>query len=89
MKHINLKISGKVQGVWYRKSTCDEARRLGLKGFVRNQPDGSVYAEAEGEEEVLEQFVAWCKIGPRLARVTEVVVEEGPVVQFTTFEVMY
>lgn len=89
MKHINLKISGKVQGVWYRKSTCDEARRLGIKGFVRNQPDGSVYAEAEGEEEVLEQFVAWCKIGSRLARVTEVVVEEGPVVQFTTFEVMY
>jgi acylphosphatase len=89
MKHINLKITGKVQGVWYRKSTFDEARRLGLKGFVRNQPDGSVYAEAEGEAEILDQFIAWCKVGPRLARVMEVKVEEGPIEHFDSFEVKY
>ncbi len=89
MKHINLKIKGKVQGVWYRKSTFDEAKRLGLKGFVRNESDGSVYAEAEGEEEVLDALIAWCKVGPRLARVSEVEVEEGPMEDFTAFEVRY
>jgi acylphosphatase len=48
--HKNLYISGKVQGVFYRKSTKEIADKLGVKGFVQNMPDGSVYAEAEGEE---------------------------------------
>lgn len=89
MKHIKLKIKGRVQGVWYRKSTYVEANRLGLMGFVRNEPDGTVYAEAEGEEDVLDALISWCKVGPRLARVSEVEIEEGPMENFTSFEVRY
>jgi acylphosphatase len=48
MHHYQITVSGKVQGVWFRKSTQDKARELGLRGFVRNQPDGSVYIEASG-----------------------------------------
>lgn len=88
IRHLNLKITGKVQGVWYRKSTHDEALRLGLKGFVRNEPDGSVYAEAEGPEDLLKEFVAWCKKGPMLARVSEVKVTEGRLEHFTAFRVV-
>lgn len=87
MKHYNLKIKGKVQGVWYRKSTMEEAIRLGLTGFVQNESDGSVYAEAEGPQEILDELVNWCKRGPILANVTEVIAEEGPVCDFKGFEV--
>jgi acylphosphatase len=87
-KHFNLSITGKVQGVWYRGSAQRKARDLGLRGFVRNLPDGSVYAEAEGPEENLASFVAWCRHGPELARVEKVEVEEGPLKGFGHFEVV-
>jgi acylphosphatase len=89
MKHLKLNIRGKVQGVWYRKSTYEEATRLGLTGFVCNQPDGSVYAEAEGEEDILEEFVAWCKQGPMLASVTEVEIQEAALENFEAFSVKW
>ncbi|MBL4736088.1 MAG: acylphosphatase, partial [Flavobacteriales bacterium] len=60
MIHYKIRIEGKVQGVWFRASTRDEAGRLGLRGFVRNEPDGSVYAEVEGEENEINEFVKWC-----------------------------
>lgn len=60
MKHFKLNVSGTVQGVFFRASTKDAADRLGIKGFVRNEPDGSVYIEAEGEEEKLNQFMECC-----------------------------
>ncbi len=87
MKHYKLRIQGRVQGVWYRASAHRKARELGLRGFVRNEPDGSVYAEAEGEEAGLQAFVNWCRQGPDLARVEQVTVEEGPIKGFETFEV--
>ncbi|WNJ17977.1 acylphosphatase [Pontibacter sp. G13] len=71
-KRFALHIRGKVQGVWYRKSTQDQAQALGLVGFVRNEPDGSAYAEIEGSPELLEQMVDWCRKGPDLARVDAV-----------------
>ncbi len=76
MKSISIKAIGRVQGVWYRASTQKEAIKLGLDGFVRNEPDGSVYIEVTGEEEVLDDFIMWCKKGPELAHVTEVIVNE-------------
>ena len=76
MKSISIKAIGKVQGVWYRASTQKEAIKLGLNGFVRNEPDGSVYIEATGEEEALNTFIKWCKRGPELAHVTEIVVTD-------------
>lgn len=70
-----LRVRGLVQGVWFRQSTADQARRLGLAGWVRNAADGSVEAEAEGERERVEQLVRWCHRGPPAARVEAVEVE--------------
>ncbi|HDH53439.1 MAG TPA: acylphosphatase [Nitrospirae bacterium] len=69
---VHLIISGFVQGVFYRANTCDTAMRLGLKGWVRNLPDGSVEAVFEGPVEKLKQAVAWCHQGPPGARVTKI-----------------
>ena len=61
-----------MQGVSFRFFTQRKAAELGVCGFVRNEPDGSVYIEAEGSPEVLDQFLRWCRRGPSLARVEKV-----------------
>jgi acylphosphatase len=66
---VQLRVQGLVQGVYFRASTQAEARRLGLTGWVRNEPDGSVAAVAEGPRDTLEKFVQWCHHGPATARV--------------------
>ncbi|HEY6100859.1 MAG TPA: acylphosphatase [Anaeromyxobacter sp.] len=71
---VHLVVSGRVQGVAFRASTVDEARRLGLAGWVRNLPDGRVEAEAEGEKEALLRLVRFCERGPPAARVDGVAV---------------
>lgn len=86
-KHFKIKITGRVQGVWYRASTERKAKELGLCGFVKNEPDGSVYAEAEGTDEQLKKFITWCKSGPPLAKVNSVDIESGQIVGFPDFEV--
>ena len=86
-KHVNIMVSGKVQGVFYRASTREKAEALGVKGFVRNERDGSVYVEAEGEEENLNRFIAWCKTGPPGSSVHKVDVISGELKGFTRFEV--
>jgi acylphosphatase len=75
--HYSIRVTGRVQGVFYRASARAEAERLGLDGFVRNEPDGSVYAEAEGEKETLERFVEWCRRGPPQAEVGAVEIAIG------------
>jgi acylphosphatase len=87
--HLSIKIIGKVQGVFFRASTREKARALGIKGFVRNERDESVYIEAEGEENTLKEFTAWCKQGPPRAVVEKVEVIEGTIKNFTGFEVQY
>ncbi len=67
-----IRVQGKVQGVFYRHSAQAEAKRLGLAGLTRNESDGSVYVEAEGSEEALKQFVEWCNEGPPSASVSKV-----------------
>jgi len=67
-----IRVTGKVQGVFYRKYTLQKARELGLNGFVRNVEDGSVYIEAEGKAEQLDQLVEWCKEGSPSAEVDKV-----------------
>jgi len=56
MRHLNIRVSGKVQGVFFRASTKEQADQLGVKGFVRNEPNGDVYIEVEGDEEKLKIF---------------------------------
>ncbi|MFH1321706.1 MAG: acylphosphatase [Bacteroidota bacterium] len=89
IKHINITVHGKVQGVWFRDSTRTEARKLGIKGIVRNEPNGSVYIEAEEEPGKLEEFVKWCHSGPELAVVTNVAVREGELKNFSEFVISY
>lgn len=79
MRRYLIYVYGEVQGVFYRKTAQNHAQTQGLYGFARNQPDGSVYIEAEGPEDVLQQFLDWCRYGPPAARVDRLeVVEEEP-----------
>ncbi len=86
MRHFNIKVFGQVQGVFFRTSAKEMADALDIKGFARNEPDGTVYIEAEGEEENLKKFLEWCKEGPNFARVERVEVVEGEVKKFLGFE---
>ena len=70
-KHVNLRISGKVQGVFFRKSAKQEADNLSLGGWIRNKNDGTVEISASGEEKNIEQFIKWCKKGPPFAKVDD------------------
>ena len=70
--HYNIKVTGRVQGVWFRDSTRQKALELGVTGFVRNEADGSVYVEAEGEKDALEKLTKWCAVGPPAAEVEKV-----------------
>lgn len=84
-KHLNIIVTGKVQGVSYRISTRTKAQQIGITGFVRNEPNKSVYIEAEGEEDLLENFIAWCKIGPPKAEVNKLEIKDGIVKKFSSF----
>lgn len=86
-QHLNIKIIGKVQGVYFRASAKQKADVLGVKGFVRNQPDGSVYVEAEAAPEVLKIFLAWCHQGPERAQMLQVETTSAALQNFVEFEV--
>lgn len=87
MKHLNITVRGRVQGVSFRASTAEQAECLGLQGWVCNQPDGSVYLEAEGEADALEELLDWLHQGPPAAEVTQVDSESGMVAGFTGFHI--
>jgi acylphosphatase len=87
MKSLSIRIGGKVQGVFYRASAKDRADELGVNGIVRNEPDGSVYIEAEAEQETLDKFVEWCRKGPARARVMTFVIDEKPRKGYVGFEI--
>ncbi len=87
MIHINIRVTGRVQGVNFRASAKEKALELGLCGFVRNETDGSVYLEAEGHEEKINELTKWCKQGPSLAHVTNVMVVRGELKEFIRFEI--
>ena len=69
---VRTVISGRVQGVAFRFEAQWAAERIGVRGWVRNRPDGTVQALFEGERERVEEMLAWCRRGPALARVTAV-----------------
>jgi acylphosphatase len=87
IKHMNIKVSGIVQGVFFRASTKKKADELGVKGFVRNERDGSVYIEAEADEDVLKNFISWCEAGPPSASVDRCECSESTAQHFELFEI--
>ena len=87
IKHFNIKIYGLVQGAFFRVSAKEQADKLSLTGFAKNESDGSVYIEAEGEEKNLNKFIKWCNIGPEMAQVEKVVITETPLKNFSEFTI--
>lgn len=90
LRHKNIKIFGKVQGVFYRDFVKNQASGLGVTGFVRNEPDGTVYIEAEEEEDALQKFISIIrKAGPPEAIVTNMEIEDAPLKNFDSFRVIF
>jgi len=87
---VHIFVSGRVQGVFFRSRTQEEAEKLGLVGWVKNTPDGKVEIVAEGDKEKLEELIAWCKKGPLFAKVENVEVEwQESTGEFSSFEILF
>lgn len=76
-----------MQGVFYRDTARSTAARLGLSGFARNEPDGSVYIEVEGAEQALQKFLEWCPKGSQFSKVKDVNHSEHDMVGHEGFEI--
>jgi acylphosphatase len=85
-RHLSIRVYGRVQGVFFRQTAKEKALRLGLTGFARNEPDGTVRIEVEGHATSLERFLDWCEVGPPGARVERVESEPGELVGSPGFE---
>ncbi len=83
----HLIVRGRVQGVFFRASAQEVADGLGLQGWARNCPDGSVAIHAQGGPGELEKFIAWCRIGPASASVTEVDIDWVAQQNFRSFDI--
>ena len=95
LNHLNITLYGKVQGVFLRRTVQHEAERRGISGFVRNETDGTVYIEAEGDVEKITQFVSWLKAGAGSAdggaggdfKITQVDADPGQFKAYDSFEI--
>ena len=87
MIHVNIWVTGKVQGVNFRATTREKALEYDLHGFVCNEMNGSVYIEVEGADEKVNKLLEWCSCGPSHAQVTNVMVDHSDVKGFSGFEV--
>jgi acylphosphatase len=84
---VEVRVTGRVQGVSFRWYAVREARRLGVAGWVRNEPDGSVAAYVEGPDDAVAEMVAWCRHGPPAAAVDRVEVADVTATGAPSFEV--
>ena len=85
-----LVVNGRVQGVYFRAETHDQAAALGLTGWVKNRPDRSVETVAEGSREKIEKLIDWCRQGPPRAEVSDVnVTWETFTGEFDEFKIIY
>jgi acylphosphatase len=92
MPTVNLLIKGKVQGVYYRFAAKEQADKLGITGWVKYISEGRVEVMATGTEKKLQEFIAWCHIGPEKADVTDVIVtplSEESIDGFTVIQETY
>ena len=87
MKTIRIIVSGRVQGVYFRQSTREQAIALQITGWVRNLADGTVEILATGDEKKLEQLILWCHTGPPRAVVNKIDVTDSSLNYFTSFEI--
>ncbi|MDK2796068.1 MAG: acylphosphatase [Archaeoglobaceae archaeon] len=87
MDAVEIYVSGVVQGVGFRYYTSKIAKELGIKGFVKNLPDGRVYIYAVGEKNALEKFISYVRQGPPLAVVRDVEIRSAELKEFERFEV--
>ena len=88
-KAVTVKVTGRVQGVSFRWYAVQEAERLGVTGWVRNEPDGSVAAHLEGEDSAVDAMVEWCGRGPSYASIRHVAVTEAARTGAKTFDIRY
>lgn len=89
-KRVELKIQGRVQGVFFRDSVRRQAKKLNLVGWAMNQEGGIVQVIAEGQEENLKQLIKWCYNGPILAKVDQIDIDwQEATGQFNQFEIKY
>jgi acylphosphatase len=84
---IVIRVSGKVQGVFFRQSTQEKAKSLGITGVARNLENGDVEIIATGSRELLDELIEWCRTGPPKAKVTDVKTKELPLRTFENFKV--
>jgi len=85
-----INVKGKVQGVFFRAHTRDKAEQLHLKGWVKNNSDGTVSILAQGEKEQIDQLLDWCKEGPPSGRVDEITTTTPDIVEkVDEFEIRY
>jgi len=90
MIRVQLTVSGKVQGVFYRAHAKQKADELRLTGWVANNADGTVTVAVEGEENRVNDFIDWCHSGPSTCEVEKVKVEKEPYTgEFTDFSIRY
>ena len=87
MKRVHVRVRGRVQGVFFRAEARARAESLGLGGWVRNAPDGSVEAVFEGDEQRVDSMVDWCRRGPSGAHVADVEAEAEEPTGETGFDV--
>lgn len=83
-----VQVFGKVQGVYFRQSTHWKATELGINGWVKNEPDGSVSAELEGDEAHISTMLEWMKKGPERASVDKLQISEGKVRDYPDFRII-
>ena len=89
LARAHLCVAGRVQGVWFRGAMLEEAHRLGVAGWVRNLPDGTVEAVVEAPRRLVDRMIAWSRIGPSSARVDDVRVVWEPLEGLSRFEIRY
>lgn len=87
-QHYRINVRGRVQGVFFRAAARRCANELGLRGLARNEPDGSVYLEVEGNPDALDRFLTWCREGPPAAEVADVTHSAHPPAGHEGFRVL-
>jgi acylphosphatase len=87
MKAVSLRIVGRVQGVGFRYFVLRTAKQLGVNGYVMNCSNGDVYVEAEADDQVILEFVDYCRKGPSHSDVTDIVIREIETKGYSDFEI--